>query len=49
LIQKIKENNNEDSNIPNSNLMTFEENVIKSMDTLGFKKNILKNLLQSMI
>ena len=29
--------------------MKFEENVIKSMDTLGFIKIILNKLLQSMI
>jgi serine/threonine protein kinase len=38
-------NNNENSNIPNSNSMTVDENVIKSMDTLGYKKEYIRKCI----
>lgn len=38
-------NNNENSNIPNSNSMTVDENVIKSMDSLGYEKEYIKKCI----
>ena len=38
-------NNNENSIIPNSNSMTVDENVIKSMDILGYKKEYIQKCI----
>ena len=38
-------NNNENSIIPNSNSMTVDENIIKSMDILGYKKEYIQKCI----
>ena len=38
-------NNNENSIIPNSNSMTVDENIIKNMDILGYKKEYIQKCI----